>query len=129
MSRILSFLVAIALGTTAGAQDIYYPPTAGNTWATTDPASLGWCTDELPALLDFMEGSNSKAFIVLKDGRIVIEEYFGTFTADSSWYWASAGKSLNKATWTSTSPAAPTSVRAGPVARPNRKPPSPSGTN
>ena len=94
MSRTLSFLVAIALGAAAGAQDIYYPPTAGTTWATTDPASLGWCTDELPALLDFLEGSNSKAFIVLKDGRIVIEEYFGTFTADSNWYWASAGKSL-----------------------------------
>lgn len=94
MSRTLSFLAAIALITTARAQDTYYPPTVGTTWATTDPASLGWCTDELPALLDFLESSNSKAFIVLKDGRIVIEEYFGTFTADSSWYWASAGKSL-----------------------------------
>lgn len=37
---------------------------------------------------------NSKAFLVLKDGRIVIEHYFGTFTQDSLWYWASAGKSL-----------------------------------
>ncbi len=76
------------------AQEIYFPSTVGNTWATTDPASLGWCTDQLPALYDFLEASNSKAFIVLKDGRIVLEQYFGTFTADSSWYWASAGKSL-----------------------------------
>lgn len=76
------------------AQEIYFPPTTGGAWETTDPASLGWCTDQMPALLDFLEESNSKAFIVLKDGRIVIEEYFGTFTQDSLWYWASAGKSL-----------------------------------
>ena len=76
------------------AQETYYPPTTGSTWATTDPATLGWCTDQLPPLLDFLEASNTKAFIVLKDGRIVVEEYFGTFTQDSSWYWASAGKSL-----------------------------------
>lgn len=76
------------------AQETYFPPTIGTTWETTDPAALGWCTDQLPPLLDFLDGSNSKAFIVLKDGRIVIEEYFGTFTQDSLWYWASAGKSL-----------------------------------
>lgn len=76
------------------AQETYFPPTTGSTWETTDPATLGWCTDQLPPLLDFLEASNTKAFIVLKDGRIVIEEYFGTFTQDSSWYWASAGKSL-----------------------------------
>jgi CubicO group peptidase (beta-lactamase class C family) len=30
----------------------------------------------------------------LKDGRLVVEHYYGTYTADSAWYWASAGKSL-----------------------------------
>ncbi|MBL7956265.1 MAG: serine hydrolase [Flavobacteriales bacterium] len=87
-------LVACLFAGALTAQELYFPPTVGNTWATTDPASLGWCTDQIPALYDFLEGSNSKAFIVLKDGRIVLERYFGTFTADSSWYWASAGKSL-----------------------------------
>ncbi|HRD52929.1 MAG TPA: serine hydrolase domain-containing protein, partial [Flavobacteriales bacterium] len=48
----------------------------------------------IPALIDFLGQSNTKAFIVLKDGRIAIEHYFGTFTQDSLWYWASAGKSL-----------------------------------
>ena len=76
------------------AQELYFPPTTGDTWDSTDPATLGWCTDEMPALREFLQSSNTKAFIVLKDGRIVIEEYFGTFTQDSSWYWASAGKSL-----------------------------------
>jgi CubicO group peptidase (beta-lactamase class C family) len=95
MLRTLSALALLAgtCGHTA-AQSVYYPPLIGNTWATTDPEALGWCTDQLPALYDFLEESNSKAFIVLKDGRIVLEQYFGTFTADSAWYWASAAKSL-----------------------------------
>lgn len=76
-------------------QGLYFPPTqASAPWATTDPSTLGWCTDQIPALLQFLQESNTKAFIVLKNGRIVLEQYFGTFTADSSWYWASAGKSL-----------------------------------
>lgn len=45
-------------------------------------------------MLDYLDSKNTKAFIVLKDGKIVIEKYFGTFTVDSLWYWASAGKSL-----------------------------------
>lgn len=76
------------------AQSTYFPPTSGNTWETTDPASLGWCTDQIPNLYNYLETSNSKGFLVLKDGKIVMEKYFGTFTQDSSWYWASAGKSL-----------------------------------
>lgn len=31
---------------------------------------------------------------MLKDGKIVIEKYFGSFTVDSNWYWASAGKTM-----------------------------------
>lgn len=76
------------------AQTPYFPPSTGNTWETTDPASLGWCTDQIPPLLQLLEDNDTKAFILLKDGRIAIEHYFGTFTQDSSWYWASAGKSL-----------------------------------
>ncbi|HEY0976619.1 MAG TPA: serine hydrolase, partial [Flavobacteriales bacterium] len=95
MNKRTLLLPALAIATFCAAQDDpYFPPITGEAWETMDPASLGWCTDQMPALLDFLEESNTKAFIVLKDGRIVIEHYFGTFTADSSWYWASAGKSL-----------------------------------
>lgn len=93
-SHTLLLVLGLAIGQTSSSQTLYFPPTTGTTWETTDPASLGWCTDSIPQLLDFLEASNSKAFILLKDGRIVIEQYFGTFTADSNWYWASAGKSL-----------------------------------
>ncbi|MGE0018910.1 MAG: serine hydrolase [Draconibacterium sp.] len=76
------------------AQNLYFPPTTGDTWETVSPESLGWCTSEIDSLLGFLEQENSKAFIVLKDGKIAIEKYFGTFTKDSLWYWASAGKTL-----------------------------------
>lgn len=92
----LKLLPILLFGTgSVSSQQLYFPaPQANSPWETEDPEALGWCTDQLPPLLDFLEESNSKAFIVLKDGKIVIEQYFGTFTADSNWYWASAGKSL-----------------------------------
>jgi len=75
------------------AQSLYFPPNSGD-WEAVDPGSLGWCTDRVPPLYDYLEATNSKGFVVLKNGKIVLEKYFGTFTRDSSWYWASAGKSL-----------------------------------
>ena len=74
------------------AQNLYFPPLTGNAWDTISPVSLGWCPDKIDSLTDYLENKNTKAFILLKDGKIVIEKYFGTFTADSLWYWASAGK-------------------------------------
>ena len=72
----------------------YFPPTSGDIWETTAPEDLGWCVDAIEPLYDFLEEKNTKAFMVLKDGRIVLEQYFNGFGQDSSWYWASAGKSL-----------------------------------
>ena len=48
----------------------------------------------MDSLYDYLDETNSKAFILLKNGKIVFEKYFGTFSQDSAWYWASAGKSL-----------------------------------
>lgn len=78
----------------SSAQNSYFPPTFGSTWDTLSPQSLGWCPEKIQPLYDYLGSINSKAFIVLKDGKIVIEKYFGTFTKDSLWYWASAGKTL-----------------------------------
>ncbi|MBC8172980.1 MAG: serine hydrolase [Chitinophagales bacterium] len=90
------FLIILLAVTTLAckSQTLYFPPITGDTWDTISPASLGWCSDEIDTLLQYLEDKNSKAFIVLKDGKIVIEKYFGTFAADSAWYWASAGKTL-----------------------------------
>lgn len=73
---------------------LYFPPLTGNTWETISPEQLNWCTGRTDSLYRLLESKNTKAFIILKDGKIVIEKYFGTFTTDSSWYWASSAKSL-----------------------------------
>lgn len=73
---------------------LYYPPVFGNAWETLPPETQGFCPERIDSLYRFLEESNTKSFLLLKDGRIVLERYFGTFTVDSLWYWASAGKSL-----------------------------------
>jgi len=77
------------------AQNLYYPPIdTSENWETLNPETLGWCSDRINSLYTFLEQENTKGFIVLKDGKIVLEKYFGTFNAQSQWYWASAGKTV-----------------------------------
>lgn len=96
MKKITSIVLYLCLfSTLSKAQSsMYFPPITGTTWETTTPQSLGWCSTNIDSLYSFLNTSNTKAFIVLKNGRMVLEKYFGTFTQDSAWYWASAGKTL-----------------------------------
>lgn len=95
MTKTLVFVIIIlSFSKTLLPQNLYFPPLSGSSWETISPDSLGWCTDKIDTLLDFLDQKNSKAFIVLKNGRIVIEHYFDSFIKDSIWYWASAGKTL-----------------------------------
>lgn len=73
---------------------LYFPPTTGTEWQTFNSSSLGWNETELTNLYPYLQSKNTKAFIILKNGKIVTEKYFGSFTADSLWYWASAGKTM-----------------------------------
>lgn len=73
---------------------MYFPPVSSGEWEHIEPEELQWCTDEIQPLFSFLERQNTKAFILLKDGKIVLEKYFGSFQQDSIWYWASAGKTL-----------------------------------
>jgi CubicO group peptidase (beta-lactamase class C family) len=86
---------------TPTADKIYFPPIGSTEWATTAPESLGWNTAGIQPLYDFLQAQDSRAFIVLKNGKIVLEKYFGrnltntgAFNQSSQWYWASAGKTL-----------------------------------
>lgn len=79
---------------TPSAPAMYFPPLNFATWETVSPAALGWDEAEMADLENFLQLKKTKAFIILKNGRIATERYFGTFTADSTWYWASAGKTL-----------------------------------
>lgn len=92
--RKLIFFISLLLSSYIDAQELYFPPRYGSGWATASPGELSWCADKIDPLYGFLEERSTKAFIVLKDGRIVMEKYFDSFTVDSFWYWASAGKTL-----------------------------------
>ncbi len=93
--KYLAFIfLTIIVDTSLLGQDLYFPPLLGDEWETTDPLELNWCEEKIQELYGFLDEKNTKAFIVLKNGRIVLEKYFDDFTQDSSWYWASAGKSM-----------------------------------
>ena len=92
---LIPFLIILFQHQTVKAQSTYFPPLSSSaTWDTISPASLGWCANEIDTLYNFLQQEDTKGFIVLKDGKIVLEKYFGTFTKDSLWYWASAGKTI-----------------------------------
>lgn len=97
MKKVLSYSIYIALlfFNHCYSQTLYYPPVSSTEpWETTDAGTLGWCPDRINNLYNFLEQENTKGFIVLKDGKIVLERYFGTHTAQSPWYWASAAKTI-----------------------------------
>lgn len=80
--------------------ELYFPPLNSTLWETTSPTDLQWDTQKLTELNTFLETNETRAFIVLVDGKIVVEEYWNNdllgqpFDINSNWYWASAGKSL-----------------------------------
>lgn len=94
MPQKILLLLSILYFQISNSQSLYFPPITGTNWDTTSMESLGWCRDKTGPLYTYLETRNSKAFLVLKDGKIVMEKYFGKFTKDSLWYWASAGKTL-----------------------------------
>ena len=76
-------------------ETMYFPPNDGsNTWETKSISSLGWNQSQVQPLLDFVQSKNTKSFIILVNGRIVLEHYFNGHSATTPWYWASAGKTL-----------------------------------
>lgn len=81
----------------AETRSMYFPPLSGNTWETQSISDLQWNQSAVQPLLDYLELKHSKSFMVLVDGRIVMEHYFNGHSADSPWYWASAGKTLTSA--------------------------------
>ncbi|AUC82170.1 serine hydrolase [Lacinutrix sp. Bg11-31] len=78
-------------------ESVYFPTVDGTNWETKSINSLNWNESQLQPLLDYLEEKNTKGFIVLHDGKIVIENYFNNHDIESNWYWASAGKTLTTA--------------------------------
>ncbi|MCF7560348.1 beta-lactamase family protein [Sabulilitoribacter multivorans] len=74
--------------------ELYFPPLNSDTWDTLSVTDLGWNESEKQPLLDYLEAKNTKGFIILYNGRIILEEYFNGHDDTKLWYWASAGKTL-----------------------------------
>lgn len=75
-------------------EQMYFPPNSGSEWETKSMSTLGWKTSKVQDLLDYLELKHSKSFMILQNGKIVMENYFDGHTSTSPWYWASAGKTL-----------------------------------
>ena len=75
-------------------ETIYFPPINSDTWETKTVSEAAWNESELQPLLDFLEEKNTKSFIMLQNGKMVVEAYLNNHTANLPWYWASAGKTL-----------------------------------
>jgi CubicO group peptidase (beta-lactamase class C family) len=92
--KLLLVLSIIVINSSIKAQSLYFPPLTGTTWDSILPSSIGYCQPRIDSLYNYLQAKNTKSFIILKDGKRVLEKYFGTYTKDSAFYWASASKSL-----------------------------------
>lgn len=92
--RITALLLNLCTAVTA--QQMYYPPASGS-WETTRAETLGWNKSKLPELFTYLKQKHTRAFIILVNGRIVVEEYMNGHKQWKPWYWASAGKTLTSA--------------------------------
>lgn len=101
--RILPFLVLLPFLGCSSSEDeptptptetMYFPNNTDNNWETKSIASLGWNQSAVQPLKDFLVEKHSKSFMILVNGRIVMEEYFNGHSATATWQWNSAGKTL-----------------------------------
>ena len=73
---------------------MYFPPLEGDTWETLTSSQLQWNTENEEELYEYLQSTNTKGFIILKNGRIVVEKYFNGHNLNTDWTWFSAAKSL-----------------------------------
>ena len=99
---LLLLLIIISLGSCNRDDDgqpmpdesMYFPSNTDNNWETKSHSSLGWNESSVQPLLDYLIEKNTKSFMILVNGRIVMEEYFNGHTNTDTWPWNSAGKTL-----------------------------------
>ena len=66
------FIVFAFLFNFSGFAQLYFPPNGSNDWDTMPIEDLNWCQDKIDALYQFLDDNDSKAFILLKDGRVYL---------------------------------------------------------
>lgn len=75
-------------------ETMYFPSNTNSTWETKSISSLNWNQNAIQPLKDYLAQKNTKSFMILVNGRIVMEEYFNGHSASADWEWNSAGKTL-----------------------------------
>lgn len=73
---------------------MYFPSNTDANWERTPMSALGWNESAVQPLKDFLNQKHTKSFMILVNGRIVMEEYFNGHTPSADWEWNSAGKTL-----------------------------------
>jgi CubicO group peptidase (beta-lactamase class C family) len=76
---------------------MYFPSTTDNNWETKTTAALNFNESAIQPLKDYLAQKGTKSFMILVNGRIVMEEYFNGHNATTTWQWNSAGKTLTTA--------------------------------
>ena len=61
-------------------ESMYFPSNTGTAWETKSLSSLGWNESAVQPLKDYLSQKHTKSFMILVNGRIVMEEYFNGHT-------------------------------------------------
>ncbi len=72
----------------------YYPAIGSDVWDTKTAASLGWDVTKLNEAITYAGTKNTYGLILLHKGKIVTENYWNNWTADTKYPLNSAGKSI-----------------------------------
>lgn len=96
MSFCRSLLVAIAFffGADHLVSQEFYFPSPNKKWESVTPESLDWDVKKLEEVCAFVSETHGKSFLILQDGKIVVERYWTTAGAAHSQYVMSCGKSI-----------------------------------
>ena len=77
---------------------MYYPSFNDTAWEKKSISTLNWNSNALDSIRNFLIEKRTKSFMILVNGRIVVEEYYNGHNQNASWQWNSAGKTLVSAT-------------------------------
>ena len=55
---------------------MYFPSNTDTSWERASMATLGWNQGAVQPLKDYLNAKHTKSFMILVNGRIVMEEYF-----------------------------------------------------
>ena len=72
----------------------YYPPIAADVWESKSIQKLGWDSALLQNAFDYAGTKSTYGLLILQNGRMVKEQYWNSWTKDTRYYIASAGKSV-----------------------------------